>query len=49
MVLLDVLHIASLVASVPVPFVLVGGMVQGTTLMWFLAGWTAFRRDPGAH
>ena len=30
-------------------FVLVGGTVQGATLTRFLAGWMAFRRNPGAH
>ncbi|XBI29280.1 hypothetical protein VPH35_053308 [Triticum aestivum] len=30
-------------------FVLVGGTVQGATPMRFLAGWMAFRRNPGAH
>ena len=30
-------------------FVLVGGTVQGATPTRFLAGWTAFRRNPGAH
>ena len=29
--------------------VLVGGTVQGATLTRFLAGWTTFRRNPGAH
>ena len=49
MVLLDVLHIASLAASVPVVFVLVGRTVQGATPTWFLASWMVFRRNPGAH
>ena len=30
-------------------FVLVGGTVQGATPMRFLAGWSVFRRNPGAH
>ncbi|XP_048530291.1 uncharacterized protein LOC125509368 isoform X1 [Triticum urartu] len=38
----------SLATSVPMAFVLVGGMVQGATPTWFLTGWMAFRRNPGA-
>ena len=41
--------LASLATSVPMAFVLVGGMVQGATPTWFLTGWMAFRRNPGAH
>ena len=40
--------LASLATSVPMAFVLVGGMVQGATPTWFLTGWMAFRRNPGA-
>ena len=30
-------------------FVLVSGTVKGATPMRFLAGWTAFKRNPDAH
>ena len=41
-------HLTSLATSVPMAFVLVGGMVQGATPTWFLTSWMAFRRNPGA-
>uniref|UniRef100_A0A8R7QIK5 Uncharacterized protein n=1 Tax=Triticum urartu TaxID=4572 RepID=A0A8R7QIK5_TRIUA len=40
--------LTSLATSMPVAFVLVGGMVQGATPTWFLTGWMAFKRSPGA-
>ena len=45
---------ASLIASMPVAFVFVGGIVQGRNSdvrrrKWCLAGWTAFRRNPDAY
>ncbi|KAM3192721.1 hypothetical protein ACQJBY_069747 [Aegilops geniculata] len=40
--------LTSLATLVPMAFMLVGGMVQGATPMWFLTGWMAFRRNPGA-